>query len=136
MSGDVYPKCISVWLFAVEPLSFSREIQLGIRSTPWKTQIISLPVKFPAHRSKFQFCTTAKYNKLNCRVFVFIFLNPAAELMLNMLFNTLFKITPHNTQKRRRKKKEQSSNIQDDIRRGLPIQLLPRLTGLNLSGAT
>ena len=26
MSGDVSPKCISVWLFAVEPLSFSCEI--------------------------------------------------------------------------------------------------------------
>ena len=30
----------------------------------------------------------------------FVFLNPAAELMLNMLLNTLLKITPHNTQKR------------------------------------
>ena len=39
-----------------------------------------------------------------------------------MLFNTLLKITPHDTQKIRRKK--ESSDIHDDIRGGLPIQFL------------
>ena len=33
-----------------------------------------------------------------------LFLNPDAEIMLNLLFNTLLTITPHNTQKRRRRK--------------------------------
>ena len=37
--------------------------------------------------------------------------------MLNMLFNTLLKITPHNTRKR-------SSDIHDGICGGLPIQFL------------
>ena len=41
----------------------------------------------------------------NCNaVFVFFFLNPAAEIMIHMLFNTLLKITPHNRQKRRKRK--------------------------------
>ena len=34
----------------------------------------------------------------------FFFLNAEAEIMLNMLFNTLLTITPHNTPKRRRRK--------------------------------
>ena len=34
----------------------------------------------------------------------FLFLNPDAKIMLNLLFNTLLTITPHNTQKRRRRK--------------------------------
>ena len=33
-----------------------------------------------------------------------LFLNLGAEIMLNLLFNTLLTITPHNTQKRRRRK--------------------------------
>ena len=32
-----------------------RRQHLEIRFIPWKTQIVSLPVKFPADRSKFQF---------------------------------------------------------------------------------
>ena len=65
-----------------------------------KHKFISLPVNFPADRSKFQFCTA---------VFVcFVFLNPAAVIMLNMLFNTLLKITPHNRQKRKRRRKERT----------------------------
>ena len=32
-----------------------RRQRLEIRFIPWKTQIVSLPVKFPADRSKFQF---------------------------------------------------------------------------------
>ena len=37
--------------------------------------------------------------------FVFFpFLNPDKEIMLNLLFNTLLTIIPHNTQKRRRRK--------------------------------
>ena len=46
----------------------------------------------------------------NCTsVFVFFlnfFSNPAAEIMLSMLFNTLLKITPHNKQKIKKKKRK------------------------------
>ena len=40
--------------------------------------------------------------------FVFFFLNPAAEIMLSMIFNKLLKITPHNMQKKKKKKKGKS----------------------------
>ena len=70
-----------------------------------KPKFISLPVKFPADRSKFQFCTA---------VFVcFVFLNPAAEIVLKMLFNTLLKITPHNMQKEE-EMKEKCRDLHDD----------------------
>ena len=39
---------------------------------------------------------------------VLFFRNPAAVIMLNMLFNTLLKITPHNRQKRKRRRKERT----------------------------
>ena len=60
-----------------------------------------------------------------CFDFVF-FRNPKAEIMLTVLFNTLLKITPHNTQKRRRRKeiKEQGMDLHDDIRGRSPIQYL------------
>ena len=55
-------------------------------------------------------------------------LNPEAEIMLNMLFNTLFKITPHNTcnigKKQEEEKKEQRMDLHDDIRRRSPILFL------------
>ena len=75
-----------------------------------KPKFTSLPVTLPVDRTKFQFCTTARMKLIiifyaDCTaVFVFFFLNPATEIMLNMLFNTLLKITPHNTQKRRTRK--------------------------------
>ena len=71
-----------------------------------KPKFISFSVKFPADRSKFQFYTTALYygprTVMPC--LCFFFLNPAAEIMIHMLFNTLLKITPHNRQKRRKRK--------------------------------
>ena len=57
-----------------------------------------------------------------CFVFVFFFLNPEAEIMLNMLFNTLLTITPHNAKKE--EKKEQRMDLHDDIRAKSPIQFL------------
>ena len=70
---------------------------------------ISLQVKFPADRSKFQFSITAGSMIIFTRTVLpclcFFFLNLAAEIILNMLFNTLLFITPHNTQKRRRKER-------------------------------
>ena len=41
----------------------------------------------------------------------FLFLNPDAEIMRNLLFNTLLKITPHNTQKEEEEKKEQRMDL-------------------------
>ena len=45
---------------------------------------------------------------LPCLCVLFFFRNPAAVIMLNMLFNTLLKITPHNRQKRKRRRKERT----------------------------
>ena len=63
---------------------------------------------------------------LPCLCFLF-FLNQVAEIMLIMLFNTLLKITLHNTEKEEEEKKEQSRALHDDIRSGLPIQFLTPL---------
>ena len=54
------------------------------------------------------FCNLYNFHANCTAVFVFFFLNPAAEIMLSMLFNTLLKITPHNTQKRRGRKNERT----------------------------
>ena len=53
----------------------------------------------PADRSKFQLRTMARRITIT---FTQSGLNPAAEIVLNMLFITL--LTPHNTQKRRTRK--------------------------------
>ena len=68
--------------------------------------------------------------RLYCRVFL-LFLNSAVEIMLNMLSNTLLKVTPHNTQKRRRRRKEKknSRHRHDDIRGGSPMNSQPRPKG-------
>ena len=82
-----------------------------------KPRFLSLPVSPPIYWSKsekFQLWITARRiiifgaGELHRAIFVlcfFLFLNPDAEIMLNLLFNTLLTITPHNTQKRRRKEK-------------------------------
>ena len=97
-----------------KPCLFLLESRLEFVIDRGKPKFISLPVKFPADRSKFQFCTTTTRSKL-IRIFtrtvlpcLCFFLNPAAEIMLSILFNTLLKITPHNTQKRRRRRKERT----------------------------
>ena len=109
-----------------KPCLFLLESRLEFVIHRGKNKFITLPVKFHADRSKFQFCTTTTRSKLiisftrtvlPCLCF-FFFLNPAAEIMLSMLFNTLLKITPQNTQKRRRRlKKEHSKDLHSDIRR-------------------
>ena len=97
-----------------KPCLFLLESRLEFVIDRGKPKFISLPVKFPADRSKFQFCTTTTRSTL-IRIFtrtvlpcLCFFLNPAAEIMLSILFNTLLKITPHNTQKRRRRRKERT----------------------------
>ena len=65
------------------PLESSLEFVMHRR----KPKFISLPVKFPAHRSQFQFCTTARSKLiiiftrtvLSCLCF---FLNPSTEITL------------------------------------------------------
>ena len=54
-------------------------------------------------------------------LFWFFFLNPEAEIMLNMLFNTLLTITPH---AKKEEKKEERMDLHDDIRAKSPIQFL------------
>ena len=61
--------------------------------------------------AEFQLCITARtiiiFRRTARARFVLcfcLFLNPGAQIMLNLLFNTLLTITPHNTQKRRRRK--------------------------------
>ena len=63
-----------------------------------KPRVLSLPVSPPIYRSK-----SAKHRAIFLLCF-FPFLNADAEIMLNLLFNTLLTIIPHNTQKRRRRK--------------------------------
>ena len=117
----VSPECVSVWLFTDETLEFV--LSRG------KPKFISLPVKFPADRSKFQFCTTTRSKLkiiftrtvLPCLCF---FSKSSGQNNAKYAFNTLLKITPHNMQKRRRRKEEQSRDLHDDIRGGLPIQFL------------
>ena len=73
-----------------------------------KPRFLSLPVSPPIYRSK-----SAKF-QLHRAIFVlcfFLFLNPDAEIMLNLLFNTLLTITPHNTQKEEEEKKEQRMDL-------------------------
>ena len=105
----VSPKCVSVWLFTGETLSFSLKSSLEFVVHRGQPKFISFPVKFPAERSKFQFYTTVRSKLiiifprivLPC---LYFFLKTVAEIMIHMLFNTLLKITPHNRQKRRKRK--------------------------------
>ena len=97
----------------------AEEQEIGIRGIMIvldcrKPRFLSLPVSLQIYRSKsakFQLCITAG------RIIIFrqtapgnicscfcLFLNPDAEIMPNLLFNTLLTITPFNTQKRRRRK--------------------------------
>ena len=101
----VSPKCVSVWLLPSKPCLFPLKSSLEFVLHRGKPKFISFSVKFPANRANFQFYTTALYygprTVLPC--LCFFFLNPAAEIMIHMLFNTLLKITPHNRQKRRKR---------------------------------
>ena len=87
-----------------KPCLFPLESSLEFFIHRGKPQFISLPVKFPADRSKFQFCKTARskfiiiFMRTVLPFLCFFFLNPAAEILLSMLFNKLLKRTPHNMQ--------------------------------------
>ena len=56
--------------------------------------------------------------------------------MLNLLFNTLLTITPHNTQKRRRRKERTTYGPLRRYSRLVTHPVLNRPTGLNLSAVT
>ena len=96
----------------------TEEQEIGIRGIMIvlhcrKPRFLSLPVSPPIYRSK---SVSALYYgsknnnfRANCTgpylFFAFVFfLNPDAKIMLNLLFNTLLTISPHNTQKRRKRK--------------------------------
>ena len=113
-----------------------------------KHTFVSLPVSPPIYRSKsakFQLCTTAPSIIIFmrtalpylCSVFLFL-LNLEAEIMLNVLFNTLLKVTPHNTQKKNKKKRKNNVwTFTTIFAVGHPSSSFkPRPTGLNLSAAT
>jgi len=72
----VSPTCVSVWFLQSKPCLFPLKSSLKFVLHRGKPKFISLPVKFPADRSKFQFCATEKYNNFlaNCAaVFVLLF---------------------------------------------------------------
>ena len=74
---------------------FPRNLAWNSFYTVESPNFLSLPVKFNSHANR-----TAVF------VCLFFFLNPVAEIMLNMLFNTLLKITSHNRQKKKKKKRK------------------------------
>ena len=88
----------------------TEEQEIGIRGI----MIVHCRKPIPAdiYRSKsakFQLCVTARTIIIFrwtdiCSLFC-LFLNPDTEITLNLLFNTLLTIPPHNTQKRRRKER-------------------------------
>ena len=86
-----------------KPCLFPLESTLEFVIHRGKPKFISLPVKFPPDRSKFQFFSMARSNNnfhANFAAVCFFFsspCHPTAEIMLSMLFNTPLKITPHNT---------------------------------------
>ena len=94
------------------PLKSSLEFDLN-RGKP---KFISFPVKFFADRSKFQFCTAARSIIIFTRTLlpcscVLFFVNQVAEIMLDMLFNTILKISLYNTQKTRRRRKPGKNKV-------------------------
>ena len=56
--------------------------------------------------------------------------------MLNMLFNTLLKLTPHNRQKKKKKRKNNVGTFTTIFAVGHPSSSLPRPTGLDLRSVT
>ena len=80
-----------------------------------KPRFLSLAVSPPIYRSKsakFQLCITARRIIIFRFVLCFFpFLNGEAQIMLNLLFNTLLTIIPHNTQKEGEEKKEQRMDL-------------------------
>ena len=81
-----------------------------------KPKFINLPVSTPIYRSKstkVHLCTTTRSKIIFMRttlpyfcflfVCLFVFLNFETEIMLNMLFNTLLTIAPHNRKKKKKK---------------------------------
>ena len=63
------------------------------------------------------------------------FLNPAAEIMFNTLFNIILKTKPGHTERRRRKKKNKEGTFTTIFAAGLTSSFLLRPTEVNLSDA-
>ena len=79
-----------------------------------------------------------KYENLHANYPVCIFfLNPAAEIMFNTLFNIILKTKPGNTERRRRrrKKKNKEGTFTTIFAAGLTSSFLLRPTEVNLSDA-
>ena len=77
-----------------------------------------------------------KYENLHANYPVCIFfLNPAAEIMFNTLFNIILKTKPGHTERRRRKKKNKEGTFTTIFAAGLTSTFLLRPTEVNLSDA-
>ena len=57
-------------------------------------------------------------------LFVFFFLNPAAEIMFNTLFNIILKTKPGNTERRRRRKENKKGTFTTTFAAGLASSFL------------
>ena len=111
---------------------FLQESRLEFVIHRGKPKFISLPVKFPADRSKFQFCTTTTRSKL---IIIFtrtvlpclcFFSKSSARNNAKYAFQYTFKdnTTQYAKKEEEEEKTEQSRDLHDDIRGGLPIQFL------------
>ena len=109
-----------------------------------KPKFISLPVKFPADRSKFQFCTTTTRSKL---IIIFtrtvlpclcFFSKSSGRNNAKYAFQYTFKdnTTQYAKKKKKKKRKNKVGTFTTIFAVGYPSSSQPRQTGLNLSGAT
>ena len=127
----VSPKVFQFSFLSWKPCLFLLESRLEFVIHRGKPKFISLPVKFPADRSKFQFCTTTTRSKL-IRIFTrtvlpcLCFLSKSSgRNNAKYAFQYSFKDnTAQYAKKEEEEKKEQSRDLHDDIRGGLPIQFL------------
>ena len=87
----------------------TEEQEIGIRGIMIVHCRKPIPTDICTSKSaKVQLCFTAQtiiFRRTDVRCFC-LFLNQDAEIMLNLLFNTLLTIRPHNTQKEEEEKKE------------------------------
>ena len=88
MSRDMFLQSAFQFGFLVsKPCLFPLKSSLEFVSHRGNPKFISLPVKFPDDRSKFQFCTTARSIIISTQTVLpclcFFFQNPTAEIMLN-----------------------------------------------------
>ena len=135
MSCDVFlQSTLQFGFLPSKPCLFPLKSSLEFVLHRGKHKFISLPVNFPADRSKFQFYTTAR--ELYCRVSVF-FSKSSGRNNDTYAFQYTFK---NNTTQQAKKKKKVRKNKVGTFTTMLVVGYLssssPRPTWFNLSGAT